>query len=424
VFLKEIFDLKRRERTWVFLLSLFAFCLPLHQKWSTLVLLALVAISLVMRKEKKTFWNLPFFLPPLLYLIIALSLLYSEQWEFRYLEQRASLVAFPVVFSAVGLIPKDRKRVFEYFIWGCAAAVMICYGVAFYNSLSFLAGELIFKPVVNDEFSFMYAVVRDGNYFFSTHFSIFHQTTYFAIYLNVAIALILAFSFWKKSKIHLFLLLLFSLSIFQLSSKISILICILIFLIYGLYRVKGTINRGLFVAIIFSIGTVFILNNPRGKIMIEALVEKGFKIEPGERYGYGLRLMSWDAAMTVIFNNPILGVGIGDTQNELNAVYLKKEYTHPLKESLNAHNQFLQILLVSGLLGFLTFLAILYSLVQKSRFSIFMDFRFFNTLFLIMITLSFLFESVLNRYSGISFFFFFYYLMITQEERKSSIDGN
>lgn len=226
--------MERREKTWVFLLALFAFCLPLHQKWSTLVLLALVAISLFMRKEKKTFWNAPFFLPPLLYLIIALSLLYSEQWEFRYLEQRASLVAFPIIFSAAGLIPKDRKKVYEYFILGCAAAVIICYGVAFYNSFSFLEGELVFKPVVNDEFSFMYAVVRDGNYFFSTHFSIFHQTTYFAIYLNVAIALILAFSFWKKSKIYIFLLFLFSLSIFQLSSKISILICGVIFIIYEL----------------------------------------------------------------------------------------------------------------------------------------------------------------------------------------------
>lgn len=424
MFLENIIGGERLEKTRISLLVLLVFCMPLHQKLTTLVILVLVAVSLFSKKHKTIYWNLSFLLPSLLYIMIALSLLYSEQMEFRYLEQRASLLAFPIIISASRLTSKDRDKLFEYFVWGCTLAVLICYGNAFYNSFSIIDGELIFKPVVNDAFSFMYSVVRDGNYFFSSHFSVFHQTTYFAIYLNTAIAIILAFSLWKKSKIHFFLLLLFTLVIFQLSSKISLLICGLIFITYGLSRIRNALYKGLFVAVVFSIGTVFILKNPRSKIMIETLLEKGFTIDPNERYGYSLRLMSWDAALKVASKNPFLGVGVGDTQKELNAVYATKGYNQPLKEELNAHNQFLQIALVCGIVGVLIFIGLLWNLVRKTRLSNASNNRLFNLLFLIMITLSFLFESVLNRFSGISFFFFFYYLIITQEEQKTMVNGD
>lgn len=344
--------------------------------------------------------------------------------EFRYLEQRASLIAFPIIFSAVRLNQKEFLKVLEYFVWGCALAVLICYGYAFYNSIVVVNGGMIFKPVVNDEFSFMYSVVRDGNYFFSSHFSVFHQSTYFATYLNAAIAAILAFSLWKKQKVHLFFLVLYPLVIFQLSSKISLLICGLIFMIYGLSRIQNKLYKALFVAAIFSISTLFILKNPRSKIMVETLFEKGFTIDPAERYGYSLRLMSWDAALNVISQNPIIGVGVGDTQSELNAVYKKKGYNQPLKEELNSHNQYLQIMLVCGFYGILALFGLLWFIFKSTQYDILLENRFFIVLFLMMITLSFLFESVLNRYSGISFFIFFYYLIITQEKRKSSDDGN
>jgi O-antigen ligase len=424
VFLKNVLDSDRLEKIRIFLLSSFAFCLPLNQKWSTLILLALVAILLLMKKEKVIFWNLTFLLPPLLYLVIVASLFYSDQFEFRYLEQRASLIAFPIIFSAARLIKEDRIKVFKYFVWGCALAILMCYLNAFYNSISIVNGSVIFKPVVNDQFSFMYSVVRDGNYFFSSWFSLFHQTTYFALYLNASIAIILAFSLWKKNKANYFFLLLFPMVIFQLSSKIGLIICGMIFMIYGLSKLQKIVYKGLFVTVFLAIGTLFILKNPRVKIMTETLMERGITIEPSERYGYSLRLMSWDAALTVFYKNPIIGVGVGDTQAELNQVYANKGYIQPLKEKLNAHNQFLQTMLVGGSIGLIVLLGILWSIFHKVRTSKFNNYKFFNTLFLIMITLSFMLESVLNRYSGISFFFFFYYLIITQEQYKSIVNGN
>lgn len=414
--LKNIIDKKWFKKATIVLVFLFAFSLPLHQKWSTFTLLILVVISLVQKTNKTVLWTVPFLLPPLLYLIMAISLLYSEQMEFRYLEQRASLIAFPIIFSIARLTKREMFKILEYFTWGCFLAIFVCYVNAFYNSLSLIDGELVFKPVINEEFSFLYSVVRDGNYFFSSYFSIFHQSTYFATYLNAAIAVILAFSLWKKNKIYFFFLALFPLVIFQLSSKISIVICGLIFIVYCIYRIKNIRYRGLFLILFFSITTLLIFINPRSRIMIETISERGLKIEPEERYGYNLRLMSWNAAISVIYKNPVFGVGIGDTQREINKVYKKKGYTQPLKENLNTHNQFLQTTIECGALGLFMIILMLTLGFKQSKFNRDSGMAFLALIYFLIITMNFMFESFLNRYSGISFFSFFYYLMITKSE--------
>lgn len=415
--------LARIEKAGIFFLTLFSFCLPLHQKWSTIILFILVIISLPLKKKRVNYWNLSFFLPPLLYVLMAISLLYSENLDLRFLEHRASLLAFPIIYSAMDLTRRKQLQLFNAFIYGCASAVLICYGNAIFNSFSILDGSVVFKPVINDEFSFMYSVIRDGNYFFSSHFSIFHQSTYFAFYLNVAIAIILAFSMWKKNKIFFALLFIFPLVVFQLSSKINLLICGLVFVVYGVRRINSTFARSVFIVIILVITSLLIVKNPRTKVLLDTTLEKGLKIEPSERYGYTLRLMSWDAAVSVILSHPIVGVGIGDTQMELNKVYMAKGYEQPLKEELNAHNQFLQITLACGILGLLVLICMLREIYRKLKLCSDTGMAFFYYSFLFVITLNFLFESYLNRYSGISCFGFFYYLLI-RNDKKSKVDDD
>lgn len=411
--LEKIFGKVGHRETKVFLIMLYAFCIPLHQKWSTLILVFLVAVSLPFIKKEKLFYRKFIVLPVLLYLLISISLLYSEQIELRYLLQRASLIAFPIVFSSIEQEQGFQQKIAEYFVLGCVAAILICFGMAFYNSFSVVNGEILFKPIVNDEFSFLYSVVRDGNYFFSSHFSIFHQTTYFAIYLNCGIAAILAFSLWKKRKVYLFLLILFLVVIFQLSAKVGMLTTGVIFLIYGLQKTDKIWAKAFLFLTVTVLAVFFISKNPRGRAMVNEFKQNGFSVAPDERYGYGLRLLSWDAALEVILKSQPFGVGIGDTQLELDKIYLKKGYTKPLKEHFNAHNQFLQILLATGICGLIVLMLMLWELYKKANGSNKQDVRLFSILFLTLITLAFSFESVLNRYSGISFFVFFY-LLISQ----------
>ncbi len=404
-----------------YLLYAFAFSLSLYSNISTLILVALVILSffLLIKTNKKTRLNyIIYIMPILLYFITAISIFYSDNTETKYLEQRASLIGFPLIFLTTTLDNISYKKIGLFFVKGCLVAAILCYLNAFYNSFSIIEGKLLFQPVVNEEFSFFYSVVRDGNYFFSSFFSIFHDTIYFAIYLNMAISIILSFSLWRDNKLYFLLLLIFSLTIFQLSSKIGIITCFAIFSIYLLTKITNFYTKIGFLVLILFVGFSFFQFNPRGKSMIKKFEKEGFHINPKERFGYTLRLMSWDAAMELIKENTVFGVGIGDVQPELNTRYRTKGYMTPLGNNFNAHNQFFQTFLESGIIGFILLLLMLNNLYKKELF--FNQEAFFNLSFLIIIILSFLFESVLNRYSGISFFMFFYSLFLNKNIRNTN----
>ena len=283
--------------------------------------------------------------PILLYLLIGISIFYSEDLEFKYLENRASLFVFPLIFITLKLNDITFKKVLNYFILGCGVAVFIYYCYAFYNSLNIIDERIVFQPVVNNEFSFFYSVVRDGNYFFSSFFSIFHDTIYFSLYMNTAVLAILTGDFLKKSIWYYVALFVFILCIFQLSSKVGIVIC---FLILGLYlygKLKSNIHRIAAPLLIMLFGILFFAQNPRGKVMINKFKTEGLSINPNERFGYPLRLMSWDAAFDIIKEKPILGVGVKNAQKVLNQRYKQKGYETPYKQELNVHNAFMQIFL-------------------------------------------------------------------------------
>ena len=402
------------------LLLLFAFSVPFHQKGSTIVLLVLFIVGLFTIRKKHFKRPSSFYFPLALYALIAISLLYSAAFETRYLIQRASLVAFPGIFIGSMLTANFRKKVFISFMWGTVLAIVICNLMAVYHSFSYVDGKINFSAVINPEQSFLYAVVRDGNYFFSEWFSVFHDTIYFALYVSLSMAILLNYELLKKGKRYWMVLLLFLATIFQLSSKLGLFVGILLILTFLFLSTKGRKQRFIFIgATIFLAGTLLFLN-PRSKIMLKKLVDSGLKINPNERYGFNLRLMSWNAAKKVIIENTIVGVGVADTQLEMDKQYKKLGYKTPLKFELNAHNQFLQTQMVCGILGTLVllgmFVAMFKSAIVGSKDEVFLLIAI-TSVFLV----NFLFESMINRYSGISSFMFFYFLVIGLSTKEKQI---
>ncbi len=393
----------------------FTFSLPLFQKLATLFLVLLTAISLLTLTKSKSFDYKPYLIPAALYVLMGISLLYSDSFELKYLENRASLIALPLVFLSLRIEGDIFKKCIKAFVFGCLVAIAACYANAIYNSLIWVNGKLIFEPVVHGDFSFFEAVVRDGNYFFSGFFSIFHDTIYFAIFLNTAIAGMLSFQLWKKKVWDVLALLLCTLVIFQLSSKVGIISCFLVFAIHLIYRAKTRVRRILIPVAVIFFGILFFQQNPRGKSMINKFKTEGLTIEANQRFGYTLRLMSWETSLELIRENPIFGVGVADAQNLLNDKYEKKGYNTPMQQELNSHNTFFQIYLECGILGFLSILMLLYYLIRtlsKKK----NDALQFNGLFILIVLLAFPFESVLNRFSGIAFFMFFYGLLINHNQ--------
>ena len=143
--------------------------------------------------------------------------------------------------------------------------------------------------------------------------------------------------------------------------------------------------------------------------MLEDLRRTEFRLNPEGRYGMMLRLLSWDASIEVIREHGFFGVGLPNAQNVLNSKYKQKGYIYPLKQQLNSHNEYLQIMIECGLLGLLLLLASLFFLVHNALGTM-PKLSAFISLFAILMGFNFLFESYLSRYIGISFFCFFYCL--------------
>jgi len=116
-----------------------------------------------------------------------------------------------------------------------------------------------------------------------------------------------------------------------------------------------------------------------------------------------VRLRVWEQSLEAISNAPITGYGPGEEQAKLNELYVKNEMDIALKQKLNAHNQYLQTGLASGLVGVLI-------LISMLLYVSWMAFRAKNyPLFglQLMFLLAFLFESVFELKAGVFHYAFF-----------------
>ena len=129
------------------------------------------------------------------------------------------------------------------------------------------------------------------------------------------------------------------------------------------------------------------------------------------------RILVWKAAMEVIKDDPIIGVGTGDVKKELRKVYKEKNIESAYEDHLNAHNQYIQTTVALGIIGLLVllsffFLPIIYAYKNNNPLYI---------IFLALVGFHFLFESMLERQAGVVFYAFFnsllFYFTIKKTEK-------
>tara|TARA_R110000868_G_scaffold205840_3_gene454478 strand:+ start:299 stop:1561 length:1263 start_codon:yes stop_codon:yes gene_type:complete len=402
---------------------LFVFILPLKQEWSTIFLVFWVFYSILTIKRKSLSKQYYYFIPIIIFLIYYFSFLWDNaSFEFKQIESKLSLVAFPLIFFI-----KEEKildfypKVFKYFIFGCCIASLICFFYAFSNSLILIDQKIVFKPNILEGYSFFESITQGDNYFFSTPFSIFHQTVYFATQICIAITMLTYFPF-KKKTINVAVGSLLILSLVLISNRANFIIFIIITPVICYKLIKS--KKQLILVFLLFISSFFILSkvNPRFQSLFSE-VKQGVTINADARYGSSLRILSWDASLEIIKDNFWLGVGFKNAQQELNDVYLKKEYYWPLKWNLNAHNQYLQIWIETGLVGFAFLLLSFLVLVIKIHKAQDTNHKFFLITILIIVIINFLFESFLNRYSGITLYTFIFCICCMLTIKKNRIEG-
>lgn len=335
------------------------------------------------------------------------SILYSDDLKlgFSNVFGRLSLFVFPLIlFNPAEKIRINVFRLLRIFALSTAAYVLTCFGYAFYRSLSFQDGAWFFNSHPPE--------MDWVNYFYGTDLAYSIHPSYLAMF--VLISVFISFESWydHSIKIHfrlgwLTLGVLLSVSIYFISSRAGILAGLLMILFYaGIKIITHKNSRLIWIIAIISLLSLLplIRNNDRVNNFLKGFSEKDGIITLSEQ---DERIIIWKSAINLIAQNPLLGVGIGDVRSELTEEYIRAGEEKLGKEKLNAHNQFLEIFLEDGAIGIALFLFIM-------GFMIFIAIRERNLLFglfILMMIVFFMFETVLYRLAGVAFFSLFSFIL-------------
>jgi len=388
--------------------------LPIHYKFipPLMILLCLTWISEnynkfgeIFRDDSKHRMLLISFL--LFFLWQVISVQYSADFHMGWsnIFGRLSLLIFPLILFKPGTrIKSDFSNLLRVFAISTLIYVLSCFGYALYRSLEFNNGGLSFNPHPVDAYWI--------NYFFGTDLAYSIHPSYLAMY--VLISVFISFESWydksmqKRFRIGWLIIgSLLYISIYFISSRAGILAAIATISFYAINKI---INRKKSRIIWMSLIVILILSLPliRNNDRVNLLLQGFSKEHRYELNRQDDRLIVWKSAMEIIKKHPVFGVGIGDVRTELVKEYNRIGEDKLEKERLNAHNQFLEVLLEGGLVGFSFFLLVFGCMI----FNAISEKNLMLGLFIIMMSIFFMFETVLYRLAGVSFFSLFSLLLL------------
>ena len=366
-------------------------------------LFALVVFYGILKKELVFTFQL---LPSLLALLYIVYLVYAIPTNhlpiaLDFLEYKLSLIVFPLLLS---FQPKFQLN-WKY----------VCY--SFLLSVTFLVVFDLIQAGLN------YSNSGILNSFYSSALSPAHHPTYLTAFLSLAILLFSQLSLNSASvkiKWVLYLIIgLFVLIHIPLSSLSGMLfLCLFFGLALLIYFVKK--RRWGLIIFIFCAGVIMgftILKvQPSLKENINSTLDlvnsyatspqKFIHSRPFPMQGNEARLVIWTVAFDIFMDHP-MGVGLGNLEEMMHQRLIYLGLNEQADLNYNPHNQFLQIAAELGVIGLGLFLLIV-------AYGFYWSITTKNWLLLLVISNLFincLFESMLQRQSGIVFYCFWICLL-------------
>lgn len=335
------------------------------------------------------------------FLIYCLSLLYSENLEegSRSITAKIPLLVFPLMTSMLQFSEKLLYKLMRVFPVLLTLFFLVC-----------LIGQFIESQAANDP-----SLLYSDN--LGSAFGI--QAVYAGLFINLALVMML-FGILDKNKVSgkeklLFLslsLFLFGIH-FLLISRLAMLLGMLILAVYFLKMGLQKQNKKVAVIILLFMTTLpFLAYFSSQKIQnrFKSIFTTEFQYDnpnpinhfnaeqkEGNWNSFTARLATWSCAWEVFKKAPILGQGVGDHFDQLMLEYQEKNYVLGLKEGYNTHNQYLDALLATGIIGFI-------ALLFYFGYPIFIGFQHKEWLWIMLflvLALSAFTENILNRSQGI-----------------------
>lgn len=358
-------------------------------------------------------------------LVHLVSLAYSANLKHGLfvIEIKLAIFILPIVIGTMPrLTPKQLSILLGSFVLSCTLAVMASLTWAIINQPSLESIYTNFDQITANKYNSLFMNKSNNWHLFSyvgLSRSVNLHPTYFSMYLVFCLSLITLFvkkrvmvmTMIHKSLLVLLITLLF-VAIILLSSRIAI---IALILLTGFYVIQYYFHRknylsGLFMC--FSALIVFLLiiyQNPvtyYRLIKEPMMMENNFSDNP-DWNSVSLRLLEWRASLNIISRNPIIGVGIGDTREELNSEYDKMADLKQFKINLNSHNQYFQTSVSLGIVG----LVVLIGILCYPAWRAFQNKDLTYLTFIFIVATFFLTESILEVQKGVAFFSFFHSLL-------------
>ena len=345
------------------LFSLLAFMLPVYKKPIPLIIVLLLVVLIYYTIREKTFRS--FRLTTVsaasigLYLLYAIGLLYTENMKSGLfdMEVKMSFLIFPLIFALAAPFIKTgfRAQIEQVFIAG----------VLFSSLLSLTMAAI------------RYSESQNIQEFFYIHFSRQFHPSYFAMYVNVALLLLMnnIFKQWfsfRKSKIA-FLIVLCAFLIFIVflaNSKAGIIVTLISMLLFLIIKVFTITNKKSGIAALISFTALAILIwclvpgvKSRFQQSYKSLTvfEQNQSTNPGE--GSAQRIVIWKCSLRAIQDNSFVGTGTGDVHETLDEKFMEYGFRYGVTLHRNTHNQYFQTAIALGVIGLLYLIFVFFSLI-------------------------------------------------------------
>jgi O-antigen ligase len=344
------------------------------------------------------------------------GIIYSSDIRMGFLNLfgRLSLVLFPLVLIYPGEMIKIKSKILiRIFAISTFIFMLVCFGYALYRSFNFQNGLWIFNTHPPEYFWL--------SYFYGSDLTMSHHPTYVAIY--VLLSVFICFESWFDSSLRLLYRIcwliagsLLLVTQYFLSSRAGILISLGLVPIYFILKYRELGKRRfswLWVILVIVVLLPVIVKNQRVDYLLGGVLNKQTDYERKK----DPRFLIWESSLKIAKKNLLLGVGIGDVRSELALEYGRIGEDKMANERLNAHNQFLEVLLENGIIGLAIFISIFISMFYIAL----TERNLLYGLFILMIFMFFLFETVLYRVAGVSFFSLFSFLLIYTNFAKENV---
>lgn len=385
--------------------------MPFPRSWSLYSLGAFLFFGLILwiSRPRETFKELKIkcnlVLPLFLYFLIHLAGLFFTKPEWSYIEGVLMFILVPLLGFPLFISREFTGRIrfiLKAFIFGLFTISLFYYGRALWMSFSYTGGALVFDPHPEPLIS----------YFRSDLLSIFEHPSYLSlkILMSLSILILLRSKTGLPGYLTISLVILQLIFIYSLSSRTGLLISFILitYLVYRLLKNKKA--RLLILLIIPVLAYVFF----KVSSLNERVVDRTGPV--WERYRAGEikikdidpRFTSWFTAWDLIKQDPFSGVGL-DARDILAAQYEQTGYHNEAKLRLNAHNQYLENQLTFGITGSAILIWMLLLPLFRRKHSFLPD---LVLPFIIIVSSSMMFESILVRQWGVMFFVLFYCILL------------